>query len=562
MSSRSAYRRTCWSVSPLVLALALFFGSSYASLPTVEEKLDQYLNAADTVLQFNGTALVAKGGKVIFAKGYGMADREKKTPNTVDTKFLIGSITKQFTATAIMQLVADKKLDIDNPISTYLTDYPKSTGDKITIRHLLTHTSGIQNFTDLPAYQGMRDKSMTPQQVVAQFKDLPLDFEPGTKFNYSNSGYILLGLVIEKVSGEPYAQYLQKRIFDPIGMKNTGYMDYRTSLMAVGYEPDSTGHLKLSIKVDPMVPFSAGALYSTVGDMLLWDQALYGGKVLSQELLKQMWTPNLGMYGFGWVIDTLYGHKRIWHNGGIDGFVSGFQRFVDDSICIVLLSNNGGINEGMLSAGLAAITFHQPYAIPVIKKPIEIDPAVLADYVGAYQVAPDVYRFIKREGPDTLYAQRTGGPARLLLAESKDRFYYDYDNSITIDFVRDSTGKVISHQIFQGGQTSTATRLFGPAADSLLVPVETGRVDPASLDPLVGSYQLAPGFVLDIRRKGNELFAQATGQGELPIYPRSETEYFYKAVDAQLSFVKDSTGKISSLILHQAGRNLPGSRVK
>ena len=212
MSSRSAYRRTCWSVSLLVLVLALFFSSSYASLPTVEEKLDQYLNAADTVLQFNGTALVAKGGKVIFAKGYGIADREKKIPNTVDTKFLIGSITKQFTATAIMQLVADKKLDIDNPISTYLTDYPKSTGDKITIRHLLTHTSGIQNFTDLPAYQGMRDKSMTPQQVVAQFKDLSLDFEPGTKFNYSNSGYILLGLVIEKVSGEPYAQYLQKHI--------------------------------------------------------------------------------------------------------------------------------------------------------------------------------------------------------------------------------------------------------------------------------------------------------------------------------------------------------------
>ncbi len=558
---RRGFRKFVLISSIFLFAQLLFAGLSRAAMPTLEQKLDQYLKAAQEVRQFTGAVLVAQGGKVLYAKAFGMADLDKKLPNTVDTKFLIGSITKQFTATAIMQLAAQKKLHLSDPITKYLTDYPKETGDKITIRHLLTHTSGIPNFTDLPAYMPMRSTPTDPKEILKRFENMPLEFVPGAQFAYSNSGYIILGLIIEKVSGETYAGYLRKHIFDPLGMKNSGYMDYSVTPLAIGYEPDSTGKLKPAIKVDPTVPFGAGALYSTVGDMLIWDQALYGNKILSQEDLKQMWTPNLENYGYGWLIDTIYGHNRIWHNGAIDGFVSGFQRFVKDSLCIVMFSNNGGLAEGLISANLAAIMFHQPYSIPVNKTPGKIDPALLADYVGAYEIAPSVYRLIKREG-DTLYALRTGGPARLLYPESKDRFYYDFDNSVTLDFIRDSAGNVIEHRIYQNGQTTTAKRVFGKLADLLLQPPSVAKVDPSKFEALVGTYQLVPLVMIDIRRKGDNLFAQITNQSELEIFPKSETEFFYKAVDAQITFVKDAAGRAASLVIHQGGRDTPATRVK
>lgn len=552
----------------LTVLLVILLVSALVALPitssaaqTLEQKLDEYLTAAQNVYHFSGAALVAKDGKLLFAKGYGMADVEKKVPNTPQTKFLIGSITKQFTATLIMQLVAQKKLSLDDPITKYLTDYPKATGDRVTIRHLLSHTSGIPSYTDDEALMNRRDQPATQQEIVAVFKDLPLQFEPGSTFRYSNSNYFLLGQIIEKITGESYEQYLRAHILKPLGMNNTGYMDYSIKDLATGYEPDSTRKPIPALKVTPMGPFAAGALYSTVGDLLIWDQALYGSKALSQDLLKQMWTPNLDSYGFGWVIDSLYGHKRIWHNGGIDGFVSGFQRFVDDGLCIVFLSNYTGSPEGQISASLAAIAFDKPYALPVIKTPVKIDPALLADYTGAYQIAPNVYRLITRQG-DSLFAQRTAGAQRYIVPESKDKFFYDYDNAVTIEFIRDSAGKVSEHRVTQSGATTSATRLSGPVADSLLADVEVKSVDTLLFDALVGGYQLAPGFVLEVRRRGTRFFTQATGQDEVEIFPRSETEYFLRVVDAQLSFVKDSTGKFTSLVLHQGGRDMPALKVK
>lgn len=557
----SKVRRFSSFACAVLIAQVALAGLCRGAMPTLEQKLDQYLKASQEVRQFTGAVLIAQRGKILYAKAYGMADIEKKQPNTVDTKFLIGSITKQFTATAIMQLEAKGKLRLDDPITKHLTDYPKETGDKITINELLTHTSGIPNFTDLPAYMPMRSTPTSPKEILKRFDEMPLEFVPGKQFSYSNSGYIVLGLIIEKVSGETYAAYLRTHIFEPLGMKNTGYMDYSVTPRAIGYEPDSTGKLKRAIQVDPSVPYAAGALYSTVGDMFIWDQALYGDKVLSQDELQKMWTPNLENYGYGWLIDTVFGQKRIWHNGAIDGFVSGFQRFVNDSLCIVMLSNNGGLAEGLMSVNLAAIMFHQPYSVPVNKTPGKIDPALLADYVGAYEISPNVYRLIKREG-DTLYALRTGGPARRLYPETQDLFYYDFDNSVTLNFVRDSTGKVIGHQIYQNGETTSAKRLFGRLADSLLASPLVARVDSSKLDALVGRYQLVPQVMIDIRRKGDSLFAQITNQPELEIFPRSETDFFFKAVDAQITFVKDASGQAASLIVHQGGRDVTAMRVK
>jgi len=531
-----------------------------ATAQTLEQRLDEYLKAAENVMHFSGTALVAKSGKVLFSKGYGMADIGKKTPNAPATRFLIGSVTKQFTATLIMQLAEEKKLSIEDPITKYLTDFPKATGDKVTIRHLLTHTSGLPSYTDNGDLMKKREIGAPPQEVVSSFKDLPLQFEPGTTFRYSNSGYFLLGLIIEKITDQPYAENLHKRILGPIGMNNTGYMDYGVKMLATGYRLDSA-KVRPAVKDHPSLPFAAGGLYSTVGDLFLWDQALYGERVLSRELLKQMWTPSLSMYGFGWVIDSLYGHKRIWHSGQIDGFMSDFQRFVDDSTCIVLLSNNESILEGQITTSLAAIALGQPYSLPVRKTPAKIDPTVFADYIGAYQIGPATYRLITRRG-DSLFSQRTGGAQRLIYPESKDKYFYDFDNSTTLDFIRDSAGNVVEHRITQIGTTTSAAKLYGPLADSLLEVAAVKSVDSTVFDALVGSYQLAPGFVLEIRRRGTQFFSQATGQEEVEIFARSETEYFLRVVDAQLTFVRDQAGKITSLVLHQGGREIPAPKTK
>jgi CubicO group peptidase (beta-lactamase class C family) len=558
LNTRTAFRSLVLFLSAALISLTIV---ESVSAQTVEQKLDEYLKAAEYVIHFTGSVLVAENGKVLFSKGYGMADIDDSIPNTPTTPFLIGSVTKQFTATLIMQLVAERKLAIEDPITKYLTDYPKATGDKVTIRHLLNHTSGVPSYTDNRAMMlRILETGATPQEIVASFEDLPLLFEPGTAFRYSNSGYFLLGLIIEKVTGQPYDQYLQARILKPIGMNNTGYMNYDVEMLATGYRADSN-KVHLANKPHPSLPYAAGGLYSTVGDLFLWDQALYGEKLLSQEMLKQMWTPALDGYGFGWVIDSLYGHKRIWHNGQIDGFVSNIQRFVDDSIGIVILSNNESMPEGQIAASLSAIILDQPYSLPVRKTPASIDPTFLADYVGAYQIGPDTYRLITRQG-DSLFSQRTGGARRLIYSESKDRFFFDYENSITLDFIRDSSDNVVEHRITQNGIATSATKLFGPLTDSLLEAAATESVRAVAFDALVGSYQLAPGFVLEVRRRGTQFFCQATGQEENEIFARSQTEYFLNAVDAQLTFVKDQTGTITGLVLHQDGRDMPAVKIK
>jgi CubicO group peptidase (beta-lactamase class C family) len=550
----------CTAVALVAMVLVICAGQPILA-QDFEQKLDEYLTASQQVYQFSGTALVAKDGKVILAKGYGMADREKSIPNTVDTRFQIGSVTKQFTSTAIMQLVAAGKIGLDDPAVKYLADFPKGSWDNITIRHLLCHQSGIHNYTDIGGFMAQRAEPITIPELIAKFKDLPLEFEPGSQFKYSNSGYAVLGVILEKVSGEKYADYLQKHIFNVVGMKNSGYLDYSLPLLATGYQTDTTKQVAPSIKVTPNMPYAAGALYSTVGDMLLWDRALNGETIVSQSTLKQMWTANKDNYGFGWVVDTLYKHPRVWHNGGIDGFVSEFHRYPNDGVCIVLFSNNASAPSGQMAAALGAIMLSQPYSVPVIKTAVKIDAAKLADYVGVYEIPQKGYRLITRQG-DSLFSQRTGGATRLVLPEATDRFFFEYDNAIVLDFVRDAAGKVVAHKITQFGQTDGATLITGALADSLMKASTVASVDPAVYDQLVGTYELGPGFNIDVRRKENGIFIQATGQGEVEAFPRTETEYFLKVVDAQISFIKDSSGKVTSLVLHQGGRDLPAPRVK
>ncbi|RPI16449.1 MAG: serine hydrolase [Ignavibacteriae bacterium] len=335
------------------------------------QKIDEYLNKCFEKELFNGSVLVSNNTGVMLKKGYGYANLEWNIPNEADTKFRLGSITKQFTAMLILQLVEKGQVKLDGKISDYLPYYPKKTGDKITIHNLLNHTSGIFNYTNDPAF--FRKGSflpMTPEQLIKTFADKELDFEPGTKWNYSNSGYIVLGAIIEQVTGKTYETMLQENIFTPLGMKNTGYDHMETVLpkRASGYERSFNGMRNTSY-IDMSLPFSAGSLYSTVEDLYIWGEALYTDKLVTYETMQKMLTPYMNEYGYGIRIDkvSLEGTENftvIGHSGGINGFNTVMVRIPESKSTIILLCNTPPMNETEIASSIINILYDKPYVEP------------------------------------------------------------------------------------------------------------------------------------------------------------------------------------------------------
>ena len=325
--------------------------------------------------QFSGAVLVAAKGKVIYKKGFGLANREWDVPNTPDTKFRLASVTKQFTAMLIMQLVAENKLALDVPIARYLPDYPKANAERITVHHLLSHTSGTPNYTSFPHYREMMGKAHSPSDLLRAFADSTLEFTPGERFAYSNSGYVVLGAIVEKTTGMSYEQALQERIFTPLNMIGSGIDNGRTVLekRATGYDKGGSSFTNSSY-IDMSVPFSAGAIYSTVEDLFLWDQALYTEKLLPKQykdLMFQSRTPTGGgSYGYGWGIgDLAIGNSKersqtISHGGGINGFSTLITRVPADSILIVVLNNTSNAPLNTMTAAINGILHGRPYDMP------------------------------------------------------------------------------------------------------------------------------------------------------------------------------------------------------
>jgi len=345
---------------------------------TKVEKIDALMKVYHDQDKFNGSVLVAEGGKVIYKKGFGLADAEWNIPNGPDTKFRLGSITKQFTSMLILQLVEEGKISLDGKLSDYLPYYRQDTGKRVTIHHLLTHSSGIPNYTALPAFDS--EISRNPYGVEEFIKKCcsgDLEFEPGSRFNYSNSGYFILGAVIEKVAGKPYEQMLEERIFRPLGMKNSGY-DHRETILsrrAAGYSQSLAG-FKNADYLDMSLPYAAGSLYSTVEDLYLWDQALYTDKLLPAKTKELIFKPHIksgaNFYGYGWTVGkvTMPQSKReipfTAHGGGINGFVSLIERLTGERHLIVLLDNTDTASLGDISLAIAQILYGEPYGLPKI----------------------------------------------------------------------------------------------------------------------------------------------------------------------------------------------------
>lgn len=432
---------------------------SLVALATLRaQDFEPYLKAQQEVNGFSGTALVARDGKVLLRKGVGLANREWNIAATPETKFRLGSITKQFTATAIMLLEQRGKLKVEDTLDKHVSDCPEA-WKKVTIHQVLSHTSGIPSYTGEPAYASNKLKPTPPADLVALFRNRPLDFEPGAQYKYSNSGYSLLGFIIEKASGESYEAFLKKNIFVPLGMKSTGY-DHNTEIVPMRASGYSVSGVKArnAEYVDMTIPYAAGALYSTVDDLYTWDQALYGDKVLPQEALKRMFTVVKNNYGYGWSIAKRDGRTMIGHGGGIDGFSTMIARYPEQKAAVIVLSNVEQVNAGRIATGLSALLFGEAVEMP--KQFIEIT----------------------------------------LPAEALDKF--------------------------------------------------------------TGVYEITPSFRLTVTREGNGLITQATGQGKIPIFPESESKFFARLMEAQITFEKGPDGKVNKLIIHQGGRNTPAKRVE
>ncbi len=411
--------------------------------------------------------LVAQDGKILFEKGYGLADVAHHVPITPQTTFRIASVTKQFTASAILKLQEEVKLSVSDKLSKYIPDFPR--GDEVTLRYLLTHTSGIHNYADEPDFLSRVTNATTTEAIIAQIKKYRYDFNPGTKWNYDNSGYVLLGYIVEQVSGQSYGDFLRENFFQPLGMTNTGVYRAHSGLPheALGYSLGTNG-FERALNWDMSWSSGAGALYSTVEDLYRWNEGVFNGQVLDVASLQAAFTPVRGSkgqvnwdagYGFGWYVGHYRGLQEISHDGLISGFRSILLRMPDEKFTVDILVNS--------SPGRS-----------------NINPLFLARQL------------------ETIFLANKLAP----------------------------------------------------------LPTVNMNVSPKSYDALTGRYDLW-GSIITVNRRGTHLLEQIGDGPAREIFPKSDTEFFVKGVDVQITFVKDSSGKAANLIFHNYGIDLDALRV-
>lgn len=428
----------------LVLIILLFptliFGQK-----NVAANLAKYMQAQVEVNHFSGAVLVTKDGRVLLKKAYGWADYEWNIKNTIDTKFQLASVTKQFTAAAILLLVEKGKLSLDDNLSKFFPDYPKA--DSVTIHMLLSHTSGLAM-----GFKEIALSSMDKESAYAEIKKIPYEFSPGTKSGYSNIGYYLLAKIIEKVSGEKYAVFLKKNIFEKAGMKNTGVSNNES---IVEKKAKAYCHTENGLIHNPYINWEINVghdgVYSTVEDLALWDNALYGTSVLSDQMKKRMFKPyGTENWGYGFIINPFYnhGHQLIAHDGGFFGTMTSFNRFTDDKLFVTVLSNNESFSH-IISYGLAAIALGKEVELPYKHLRVEIDPGLYDQYVGQY----DTIDILKMDGK--LYFNNI---EMELIPESKTKFFRADNHDRTIEFIPDSTGLYKSIILTKGGVKEVVKR--------------------------------------------------------------------------------------------------------
>lgn len=573
----------------IISAIVLLIGIVELNAQDKAQKIDEFIQKMVEYDSFTGSALVADSREIIFQKGYSLANREWNIPNDVDTKFRLGSITKQFTAAIILKLREEGKLKLEDKITDHIPYYRKDTGDKVTIHQLLIHTSGIPSYTSNPNFfpEGSM-KEFTVEEFVKEYCSGDFAFEPGTQWSYNNSGYYLLGVVIEEITDMTYAEALHHYILDPLGMKESGF-DKSADILpkrAAGYEQMFIEYINTPY-INMELPYAAGSMYSTVEDLYKWDQALYQPGFLTQESLDLMFTPYVeamgGHYGYGWGIgekdidDDGEAEKIVSHGGGINGFNTLIKRVSGKGQLIVLLNNTGGAPLDFMANQITSIINDQEPEVP--KKGIGLA----------------MYEKYKDDGIDEAITWYDQLKENEMLAE----FYTDRTemNSLGYYLMNNKNDVKAAEKIFElnmneypdwfnaydsyaevlmkTGNNEKAIEYYKKSVDMnpsnqngidmlKILGVEYKKeiiVSEDILNEYVGKYELAPNFILTVRHDAGQLFVQATGQPEFEVYPSSETEFYLTAVEAQIKFNRNEEGNVDSITLFQGGREMPGKRL-
>ncbi|MGE8537006.1 MAG: serine hydrolase [Chryseobacterium sp.] len=423
-----------------------------------KEEIDSIIKAYAAINKFNGTALIHYQNKNIFERSYGWQDAEKKILNQDQSVYQIASLTKSFTALIIVKLSEEGKLSVKDPVSKFIPDYPR--GNEITIEHLLTHTSGIYEVLRNKEYFSLlhTGKSIPKDKELSFFKNEPLDFEPGTQFSYTNSGYILLGIIIEKITGLSYEDAVRKIILNPLKMSHTGfnYLALKSPYKTVPYSYISKTRQEKTEVWNSTLTGPAGQIYSTVEDLYNYYMGLRDYKIVSKEAFRKATTPFLSGYGYGWFIDDLYGKKLINHGGNIEGSTSYFAMLPEDDLCIILLNNI--TSKKLEKAGniILAALLEQPYTLPQPKKEAVLSADILKKYVGDYQLADNSVIHILYENGQ-LFIQNNKDPKVKMLAEKEDLFFLQDDDTEISFILKKGEKDVIT--IKKGLSSKTAEKL-------------------------------------------------------------------------------------------------------
>jgi D-alanyl-D-alanine carboxypeptidase len=552
-------RRACLLLFLVVPAAGLLA----AQAPSDREfarQAEALLNAAVPDADGPGMAvLVARGDEVLFRGARGMASIELGVPLSPDHVFRIGSVTKQFAAAGLLKLVDDGKVALADPLSKFLPDYPG--GEAITIAQLLNHTSGIQSYTNLPGYMDQEiRKDLDTSALVAVFKDKPVEFAPGEGWNYNNSGYVLVGAVIEKASGMPWQRWLEQVQFRPAGLEHTRSGATRGVIPghASGYSAGADGSISVAAPLSMTQPHAAGALVSTVDDLLRWNRALHGGQLISPASYQRMISPEgkageaPNNYGFGIQADSIRGRDALQHGGGINGFLSMLIYLPDSEVTVVTLRNADGAGPTRsLPRQLAALAVGDPYPKG---EPVTVPASELEALQGVYRLDADNHRTLRMKD-GALTSQRSGGMAFELIPVGNDTFEFE-DSLSRFVIERDADGAPEAMRFFPEGEGEGE---LWPRTDESIDAKPAIELPRAALERLVGDY-VSPqlGFKVFFDDAG-VLRVQVPGQPAFELKAESASRLFITEVDARFEF-EPADGAVETATLVQGSTRITAER--
>lgn len=417
--------------------------------------------------RMSGFIAVSGAGRPLYARGFGYADHETERENTLDTSFRVGAITKQFTATATLALVAEGKLELGDPIRKHLPEYPR-VGADISVHHLLSHTAGLPSYLNDPTLRERRAQPFTPRELLELFWQEPLEFSPGDDFLYSYSGYAVLGAIIERRSGRTYAEHMARELFSPLGLERTVVGDPASARdLALGYAAGSAGELARARNFDSSVLYAGGAVRSTAGDLLAWHDILQTGEVLPDELASMLQREVRDGYGYGWFVKRSHGLDVLRHAGGLDGFASHFGRIPELDLAIVVLANNSSVDAGSIFDAALSAALGQKVKPLRVGASAPLDPAVLSRITGLYRLSEAEAKLLERRKipKKTLRAMRS-----VRIYEEGSKLYFKPVGQSAVPMITTSPGQFV----LLGGKAKIEVPLDPDDAPATLLILEQG----------------------------------------------------------------------------------------